>query len=241
MTRGDHGVVPDDAPTEVDHVQGEDALQWRTYTQLAYDELRARILDGRLAPGTKIVVRVLAEDLGLSPTPIKNALAALEREGYLETVAYRGYSVPRTDPGVVAEAFEVLSALDMLAARRIVSGTDRAVVVAELRGMIARQRPPAGGRDDRSGFELNFHKVMWQRSGNRQLVVAAEHQRGLVLVASGGLLELPERRPQVRAEHQAIVDAIDDGDEEGAVRACERHMTLSADAAVARLLGKDER
>lgn len=241
MTQEDHDVTPGAAQAASPYGQDDESLQWRTYTQRAYDELRARILDGRLAPGTKIVVRVLAEDLGLSPTPIKNALAALEREGFLETVAYRGYSVPHTDPDVVSDAFEVLSALDMLAVRRIVAAADRSAVVTELRGMIARQRSAAGTDGTRTGFELNFHKAMWQRSGNRQLVVAAEHQRGLVLVASGGLLELPERRPEVRAEHRAIVDAIAHGDVAEAVRACDLHMTLSARAALARLtVGRSE-
>lgn len=218
-----------------------ESLEWRTYTQRAYDELRARILDGRLPPGTKIIVRVLSEELGLSPTPIKSALAALEREGFLITVAYRGYSVPRTDPDVVTQAFQVLSALDVLAARLIISRPDRAEVMADLRRMIARQQQiPAGSVDEaaRSSFDLNFHKVMWERSGNRQLVAAAEHQRGLVLVASGGLLELPDRRPQVRAEHRAIVDALAAGDFAAAAQACERHMTSSAESAVDRLTGR---
>ncbi len=217
-------------------------LQWRTYSQRAYSELRSRILDGRLAPGTKIIVRVLAEDLGLSPTPIKNALAALEREGFLETVAYRGYSVPQTDPDLVGHALEVLSALDVLATQRIVVSPDRDGIIEELREVIDRQRR-AGVEDDttsRSGFDLNFHKVMWERSGNRQLMTAAEHQRGLVLVASGGLLELPERRPEVRAEHEEIVEALAAGDTGTAAQACRRHMTLSAQSVIARLTGKDQ-
>ncbi|HET8588874.1 MAG TPA: GntR family transcriptional regulator [Nakamurella sp.] len=224
-----------------DDTADTESLAWRTYTQRAYDELRGRILDGRLAPGSKIIVRVLSEDLGLSPTPIKNALAALEREGFLVTVAYRGYSVPHTDPDAVAQAFQVLSALDVLASRLIIARPDRAAVIAELRRMIARQQQvPAGAVDEaaRTSFELNFHRVMWQRSGNRQLVAAAEHQRGLVLVASGGLLELPERRPQVRAEHRAIVDALAAGDAAAAALACEGHMTSSAESAVRRLTGR---
>src|SRR3546814_19375228 len=61
--------------------------------------------------------------LGLSPTPIKNALAALQTEGFLETIAYRGYSVPLISAKTLAEAFELLEALDVFAARKIAASS----------------------------------------------------------------------------------------------------------------------
>ena len=211
-----------------------DAGEWRTYTQRAYDELRRRILDGRLPPGSRIIVRVLSEDLGLSPTPIKNALAALEREGLLDTGPYRGYSVPHTDPEAVAEAFEVLAVLDGLAARRIIAAGNRSTI-DELRQLVRRQRQARADEPHSAGFELDFHKVMWEGAGNRQLVTAAGHQRGLLLVASGGLLELPERRPEIRTEHEAIVAALSAGDAVAAAAACERHMARSTEITLERI------
>lgn len=227
------------AGAEVSDGLGE-VEQWRTYTQRAYDELRRRVLDGRLTPGSRIIVRVLSEDLGLSPTPIKNALAALEREGLLSTIPYRGYSVPHTDPAAVAEAFEVLAALDALAARRIIARQHRSTI-DELRQLVRRQRQATADQAHSDGFELDFHKMMWEGAGNRQLVAAAGHQRGLLLVASGGLLELPERRQEIRAEHEAIVAALVAGDPVAAAAACERHMARSTEITLERIADGRER
>lgn len=209
-------------------------LAVRTYSQLAYDELRRRILDGRLAPGTKIIVRVLAEELGLSPTPIKNALAALQTEGFLETIAYRGYSVPLISAKTLAEAFELLEALDVFAARKIAASPDRDAIADRLEQLVSSGTAAASPREW-SGYEMDFHKLMWQSADNAQLVAAAERQRGIVLVASGGLLEVPERRTDVRAEHLAIIAALRSGNVKEVSEVCSQHMRESAGSAGSRL------
>jgi len=204
-----------------------DRIPVRTYSQIAYDELRRRILDGRLPAGAKVTVRIIAEEFGLSPTPIKNALTALEAEGFLESVAHRGHSVPVIDRQTLTEAFEVLEALDVFVAKKIASSPNRSEIVARLQELVDHGDASESANDG-SGYELDFHKVMWQYAENQQLIAIAERQRGIVLVASGGLSEPPERRRQVKAEHQAIIDRLKSGDVDGMTAACATHLKESA-------------
>jgi len=71
----------------------EAMLARTTLNREAYKALRRAILGRKLPPGRKLIVRVLAEELGLSPTPIKEALSALEREGLVVAVPHPGYFV----------------------------------------------------------------------------------------------------------------------------------------------------
>lgn len=74
---------------------GLPSVKRTTLSREAYLALRSAILSRRRRQGSKLVVRILAEQLGLSPTPIKEALAALEREGLVVAVPHRSYFVPQ--------------------------------------------------------------------------------------------------------------------------------------------------
>ncbi|MQA17733.1 MAG: GntR family transcriptional regulator, partial [Pseudonocardiaceae bacterium] len=77
-----------------------------TLLRTAYDYVRAAVIEGALTPGSRVTVRPLAEHLGLSPTPIKAALATLEREGFLLSIPHRGYFVPHVDTKDLLEIYE---------------------------------------------------------------------------------------------------------------------------------------
>src|SRR5215470_5898991 len=104
----------------------------RTLLSAAYDNLRAAVLDGSLAPGSRVTVRPLAEQLGLSPTPIKTALAALEREGFLVAVPHRGYFVPEVSTEDLLELYELREAVDGIAARRAAGAPHHEQIATQL-------------------------------------------------------------------------------------------------------------
>lgn len=206
----------------------------QTYGQLAYREIRHRILDGRLAPGEKLTVRVLSELLGFSPTPIKNALSALENEGFLENLPHRGFSVPVISRTTLGEAFEVLEALDALASTKIARSAERAQAVRRLQSLTS-QEAESHASGEGAGFEMDFHRLIWALANNEQLAHTAERQRGIVLVASGGLIEEPDLRSVVRDEHNDIIRAIEDGDPDRVRAACAHHMRETSLRTAARL------
>jgi DNA-binding transcriptional MocR family regulator len=134
-------------------------IERRTYGQQAYAEIRTLIIDGTLAPGAKVVVRPLAERLQLSPTPIKSALAALERDGFLVAVPHRGYFVPEVSSGSVPARRPGCPA----ASRRRCASTRRSWPrwptatrpgpSASPRRMFAGQRPLSRSRSGATGAE----------------------------------------------------------------------------------------
>ncbi|MFE4171470.1 GntR family transcriptional regulator [Streptomyces sp. NPDC056909] len=195
-----------------------------TLLNAAYDHLRAAILEGSLTPGSRVTVRPLTEQLGLSPTPIKAALAALEREGFLIAVPHRGYFVPEATTDDLLELYELREALDGIAARRTAGAPDHNQIAAQLGELLEKQREAIEADNLHSYGELDlaFHRLIWEGSGNRRLIPIAENLIAQVRLGNRLSARAPGRLPVAIEEHEAILEAIRKGDP----RAAERHIRL---------------
>ncbi|GIH21618.1 GntR family transcriptional regulator [Rugosimonospora africana] len=189
-------------------------VERHTLLSAAYEHLRAAVLDGSLAPGSRVTVRPLTEQLGLSPTPIKAALAALEREGFLIAVPHRGYFVPEVSPNDLLELYELREAVDGIAARRAASATDHAQLAVRLARLLAKQRKAidAGKLQSYGELDLAFHRLIWEGSGSRRLMPVAENLIAQVRLGNRLSAQAPGRLPVAIEEHQAILEAIRQGD-----------------------------
>lgn len=212
-------------------------MRRETYAQQAYAELREWVLTGRLPAGRKLIVRELAEQLDISPTPIKQALAMLTREGLLVSEPHRGVTVPVSDVSQVRDAFEVLTVLDGLAVHTLAERDDRAGILAELAEIIRTERaqPPADASNPHPGFQFEFHRPIWAGCGNARLAEYTESLTGMLLVASEGQLDAGERNPQILAEHEEMLQLLTDGKAAAARRLAERHMRRTAETTIARV------
>ncbi len=196
-----------------------------TLSREAYRALRTAILDRRFPPGAKLVVRVLAEDLGLSPTPIKEALAALEREGLVVAVPHRGYHVPRIALQDVEELYALREVVEGLAARLAAQqATER--VHAQLNRLLARQRTCAGTGDvERYGdLDLAFHRCLREAAGSGRLARVAEAFDGQIRMLISTSAKLPGRLPASLREHVAIARAVRAEDAAAAEAAMRHHV-----------------
>lgn len=180
----------------------------------AYEELRRTILRGDLAPGTKLVVRPLAEELGLSPTPVKAALAALETEGLVRAVPNRGYFVQTFDEAAIREICAFRAALDRLAAELAAEQPGHETLAATLGRNLRQQRAAVRRADTQAYADLNnqFHQAVWEAAGNRRLAEAAANLAGQVRLLVNSSVQGPGRPGQSLKEHQAILDALMAGD-----------------------------
>ncbi|MGW3736621.1 GntR family transcriptional regulator [Streptomyces sp. NPDC005148] len=209
-----------------------------TLLNAAYDHLRAAILDGSLTPGSRVTVRPLTEQLGLSPTPIKTALAALEREGFLVAVPHRGYFVPEASTDDLLELYELREAVDGIAARRTAAAPDHDQVATQLHTLLSKQREAIEANDLQTYGELDlaFHRLIWEGSGSRRLIPIAENLVAQVRLGNRLSAQAPGRLPVAIDEHQDILDAISKGDS----RAAEQHIcshVREAGQALRRYLG----
>jgi DNA-binding GntR family transcriptional regulator len=205
----------------------------RTLAQQAYTEIRKLIIDGTLSPGAKVVVRPLSEHLRLSATPIKSALAALERDGFLVAVAHRGYFVPEVSVQDMREIYELREVLDGIAARKLASADNRRELVKTvLRPLYDEQRKLVrlGDAVGYSDVDMAFHRAIWHAAGNTRLAQVTDNLLGQLRFGSGSSSRLPGRTTQALREHVAIMDAMAKGDAERAERVSREHVRRSADA-----------
>jgi len=205
----------------------------RTSGQRAYAEIRALIIDGTLAPGSKVVVRPLAERLRLSATPIKSALAALERDGFLTAIAHRGYFVPEVSVQDMREIYELREVLDGIAARNTASLADAGTFVTEILRPLFDEQQRMADVGDGAGYsdvDMEFHRAIWHASGNSRLATVTDNLGGQLRFGSGSSSRLPGRIPEALREHASIMAALARGDAARAERESRAHVRRSAAA-----------
>lgn len=196
-----------------------------TLSREAYRALRSAILDRRLPAGRKLVVRVLAEDLGLSPTPVKEALAALEREGVVVAVPHRGYHVPQITLPDVRELYALREVVEGLAAALAAErANDR--LADQLDRLLARQRACVQTNDvERYGdLDLAFHRCLREASGSGRLSRVAESFDGQIRMLISTSAKLPGRLQASLREHVAVVRAVKARDSSAAEGAMRHHV-----------------
>jgi DNA-binding GntR family transcriptional regulator len=191
----------------------------------AYQELRAAIVDGRLAPGQPILELELGARLHMSRTPIREALLHLELEGYLARDETSRLVVHRLSAEEVAQIFMVRELLEgeavRLAASRISDDELEALdaLVAADRRALRRRR-----FDDLHALNEEIHSVFMRASRNRTLIDLLSNLRGRVYGLDAFAVGSIEDQEQFVAEHAALVRHLRNGDEQAAVALLEAHL-----------------
>lgn len=191
----------------------------------AYKAIRKAILNGRYRPGARLIVRELAEELGLSPTPIKEALAALEREGLVKSTPHKGYQVFKPSLEDAQEIYELRESLEGLAARLATLRGGEGLVNA-LTALWEKQREAADRRDLEAygDFDIGFHRTLWEAAGNKRLRHIAENLDGQVRLLISTSAAVPGRLPLSIEEHRRIIEAIRKRDASEAEAAMRQHI-----------------
>jgi DNA-binding GntR family transcriptional regulator len=203
-----------------------------TLSSMAYRELRQAILSGRLEPGSHVTVRPLCEEFGLSATPVKAALTALEREGFLVLHPHRGFFVPEVDREDMQELYELREVLDGIAARRAAALPAREPLVARLTELLEAQAAKVAAHDlsGYSDLDVTFHQEILVAAGNGRLQHVAENMIGQLRLGRATSARVPGRPAAALAEHREIVAAIAAGQPPQAERLARRHVRKSANA-----------
>ncbi len=201
------------------------------------DTLREAILTGEYRPGERLVQDELAESLGISRIPLREALRRLEGEGLVIISPNRGAIVRPLAPKDVVDLYDVRLALESLAVRRA------AEHYVDLREATERMREEAraaiaGGALPRLfHLDRDFHAGVAAASHNPHLIATLGGQWSQIMRAMHAFLKMTTYPPAVWDEHAAMAEAIAHGDAAGAVARLERHLTNSRDAILAHLRG----
>lgn len=191
----------------------------------AYRYVRREILAGRMAEGDVVAEGTVAEQLGISKTPVRQALQSLRREGLLEVGPRRQLIVRGISEEHRREVHDVREALESLVVSR--ACTEMAVEdVDYLRLLLMRQKRAVDARDEEAFIELDeaFHLHMARASGLPLVERFLNQLRGFVRVMRLGTTRSPGHLEAVYQEHVAILDAIEARRPARAVKALRDHL-----------------
>src|SRR5689334_21804604 len=192
---------------------------YRSKADVAYDQLRAAILAGDLPAGTALKQEQLALDLGVSTTPLREALRRLESEGFVKMPAHRDAIVAPLDLNELVALYEVRETLDSvaagLAATRFDEADRAAMNAAASRLGATRADPVAANRALHSSIYRASHNPvliaeldsLWDRSDRYRTAI-----RGLA------------RAPQIVESHRALVATVLSGDAKRATSEMRAHI-----------------
>lgn len=196
-----------------------------SFADQAHDAIRRRILDNVWAPGHRALEQEVALALGMSRTPVREALVRLQAEGLIEVVPRRGMHVLPVSPRQMREIYEVLTALETLAiellARRQPTASELAPLV-DATGDMDRALQ-ADDLDGWAGADARFHADLIALAGNEILVAAAARLSDRVHRARMFSLRLRPKPVHSTAEHRALVEALLAGASDEAIRANRAH------------------
>ena len=190
-----------------------------------YELLRGRILSGRLAPMERLRERTLATQLGVSPTPIREALVRLEQDRMIESQRTGGARVRQIPPYEVAEILDVRAQLEGSAAAAAARFADAASLEELTR--IHETASKVKGHDSSTyrDLDVEFHRSIVAMSKNltlARIMGQLQDQIRIVMIAS---MQLVGRGPEVsHREHADILDALRDRDPERAERLAREHV-----------------
>lgn len=194
------------------------------------ETIEEQIATGELPPGSAIDEATLVERHGVSRTPVRETLIQLAAEGLVELRPRRGAVVAAIGPGRLIEMFEVMAELEAmcarLAARRV--GADD---MAMLRAAHEACREAADRRDPDAYFYANegFHRALYAASHNGYLIEQASALQRRLRPYRRLQLRVRDRVSRSFEEHQAILDAVQDGDVDRAVRAVRSHVVVQGE------------
>jgi DNA-binding GntR family transcriptional regulator len=196
---------------------------------LVVDALRGAILAGRLGPGETLVERRLAEQLGVSKTPVREAIIALAASGLVTIAPNRGAVVRAVSSADVVKAYEVRLLLEPWAVARTVRRADPdATAAAQAALEHARQQLADGDHVELSLANRRFHRALYAGCDNE--IVLAQLDGLQELAALGAVAMIWERWPTWReeyTEHEAILAAARDGAAGTAERLLRAHIRQS--------------
>ena len=181
--------------------------------EVVCETLRDAIRKGKLKPGERLMESQLAEDLGVSRTPVREAIRKLELEGYVIMMPRRGTYVANLSIRDVNEVFEIRTSLDSLA-----SGLAAERITDEELERLQRLLVAIGGYIEENDMDkivecdTEFHDLLYQASRNSRLVGIIFNLREQLTRFRSTSMAFPGRLKATLEEHRRIVEAIAQGD-----------------------------
>lgn len=197
------------------------AIQRLNLRDQVREELVDWLSDGRLAPGQRLEEERLSRALGVSRTPLREALSNLASEGLVEAVPRRGFRVPKLSAERVRDLYPVIGSLEGLAlrlsgarVRELATGLDELNERLTVSHLSARQR---------ADLDRRWHEMLISRNPNRELATLLDRTRNRVRAYAGSWVRSTAEVEISRTEHAEIARLLGAGQVDEAAEAVLRH------------------
>lgn len=220
-------------------------------SEVAFQTIRQAIIDGLLEPGQRLREVALARQLGISATPVREALARLQQEGLIEFEPRRGAVVPKLAPEDIAEVYELRELLEAHAARcaacRLLpapagvavappvsspsASPDSLALLAQLSQLVEEGERLVVARRvaDYNRLDVRFHQTLMDLAGNRRLRRVFDTVHAQVQAVRLRAITLPGRPARSQEEHARLVAAIERADAAAAEAEIRHHVSSVKD------------
>ena len=201
---------------------------YKPLREIVSDALRQAIRDGILPPGERLMEIPLAEELGVSRTPIREAIRILEQEGLVVMIPRRGTYVADMSLKDITEVFELRSILEELAAELAAERiTNEEIETLEQHLVESGNYMNEKNLDKVVQADILFHEILYKASRNDRLVEMIHNLREQTLRFRTLSMSQTGRLAKTWDEHRQLVEAISDRDIERARQIARIHMEES--------------
>lgn len=203
-----------------------ETVDGRTLAEQVYDYLRGAIVEERLAPASELNEVAIAEELGISRGPVREAMGRLRAEGLVDVRPRRGAVVASLSKHEFVDAYQVRIALELLAIRQ---GVPRRTpeTLAAIERLTRELEAGADSLEDEDYYRLNVsvHRLICELSGNDTLLEIYDRLMTRMARYRRRSMRLTTDRSEAAAEHRAILDAVREGRAEEAESLMDTHLT----------------
>jgi len=211
-----------------------------TMAEQAYATLKAEIVGGTLQSGQRLLPHALSATLHISPTPVKEALLRLERDGLVVTESRRGVVVRRFGPNEITDLYGMRALLEQHAVRtgfaggRIDPGLIAGLNAEQAALLTALGKRTQAGLNEALQHDRNLHALLVALSGNALMMNA--HAQAMMQTHTVRVYTPASYTPRLlRAEHGAIIAALRSANEAASLAALAKHLDRSRADLLARM------
>lgn len=213
-----------------------DQQEYTPLRDVVFNTLRQAIIKGDLKPGERLLEIQLADKLGVSRTPVREAIRKLELEGLVTMVPRRGTTVLGITKKHLKDVLEIRSALEELALELAC----RRVTPEQYEELVRLEALLEAKQDSDNAFELSdidekFHEQIYQATNNPRLIQLLANLREQMYRFRLEYMKAKDKRPRLIQEHQQIIKALKNKDSKAGRKAIYDHIVNQANAILSTL------
>lgn len=194
-------------------------------TDSAYSEIKQAVIELKFKPGDVLRESAIGEELGVSKTPVREALIKLEHDGLIQLIPFRGALVTGYEPEDIREILELRAILQSECVRRVAREFDTRLI-SRLQENVSESQQAADEGDIRRVATLfdEFDEIILARIDNRRVMSLIRNLQDHMMRIGQLTTEIPGRTEKSIRQHGAIVEALNNGDEDAASAAMKGHI-----------------